>query len=219
MVKTWTLPRKRSLLRDRWDEDTERQNLGWWRQFFETVAQSASLSRTSREVTYPVNLEWLPPQNFLAVIEGRYSNPNKSEEQGGPAAHNPDQKERKVALPGLPLWFWELERSDMQTEIYNRVNFLRGEKYTRDNVWDLCIEYMRDCTTEGVDEALLKKLMEGLIFDGDVSNPDNQNQSGPAAPNLETYEERFAALSPDEQEHWLSKAREHEPQFARLQYR
>ena len=71
-VKVWNETRQR-LLRARWREDPERQNLDWWRQFFEYVRESDFLM--GRVVGkdgsfFQADLEWLiRPNNFVKVIE------------------------------------------------------------------------------------------------------------------------------------------------------
>ncbi|OUO94773.1 hypothetical protein [Cloacibacillus sp. An23] len=77
-VKVWNDSR-RSMLRTRWREDKARQNLAWWRQYFETVAASDFLcgrcppGKSRRP--FMADLEWLiRPGNMPNVLEGRYKN-------------------------------------------------------------------------------------------------------------------------------------------------
>lgn len=77
-VKVWTDAR-RSMLRTRWREDRARQNLDWWRHYFELVADSDFLcgrcppDKNGR--TFMADLEWLiKPTNMPKVLEGKYSN-------------------------------------------------------------------------------------------------------------------------------------------------
>lgn len=77
-VRLWTEQRKR-VLRQRWKEEPKRQNLQWWRKYFEYVAQSDFLTGKTdvsqgRQV-FTANLEWLvKPANMAKVIEGNYEN-------------------------------------------------------------------------------------------------------------------------------------------------
>lgn len=76
-VKTWDKDRA-AYLRSRWREDPKRQNLDWWRKFFEFVRDQCPFllgEGASRGGAPPflADLEWLiRPQNFRKVIEGRY---------------------------------------------------------------------------------------------------------------------------------------------------
>jgi len=75
-VREWT-PARQALLRSRWAENGKRQTLGWWKRFFDYVAESEFL--TGRGSCGPdrdpfvADLEWLVrPKNFVKVIEGKY---------------------------------------------------------------------------------------------------------------------------------------------------
>lgn len=76
-IRDWT-PARQQLLRARWREKPERQNVDWWRGFFGYVAKSDFLtgkvsSRDRRP--FAVSLEWLcQAKNFVKVIEGKYEN-------------------------------------------------------------------------------------------------------------------------------------------------
>ena len=75
-VKVWN-DQRRSNLRARWRESEERQDLTWWREFFETVGESDFLmGRTGGNgdrQPFVCALDWLiRPTNFAKVIEGRY---------------------------------------------------------------------------------------------------------------------------------------------------
>ncbi len=74
-VRAWP-ERRQAYLRQRWREDPKRQNLGWWRRFFQYVGQSTFLTGKSpakEGKPFVADLEWLlKPTNFLKVIEGRY---------------------------------------------------------------------------------------------------------------------------------------------------
>ncbi len=70
---------RRSLLRARWKEKKERQDLGWWSQYFVSVRESDFLmGRTNGNngrQPFMADFEWLiRPQNMIKVIEGRYRN-------------------------------------------------------------------------------------------------------------------------------------------------
>lgn len=75
-VRVWEGARQ-NLLRTRWREDAERQNLGWWRGYFEWVKTCPFLvgkkdPGPDRE-PFLATLEWLvKPSNFAKVIEGNY---------------------------------------------------------------------------------------------------------------------------------------------------
>lgn len=74
-VRTWE-PDRQALLRARWREAPERQNLTWWREFFEYVRRCPFL--LGQEISghrdpFLADLEWLiRPRNFRKVIEGKY---------------------------------------------------------------------------------------------------------------------------------------------------
>jgi len=73
--KVWSQTR-RQLLRQRWKEDPQRQNLEWWRRLFGYVSKSDFLmGRTSSNGRKPfdLGLEWLlKAENFAKTIEGAY---------------------------------------------------------------------------------------------------------------------------------------------------
>ena len=74
-VKVWN-DYRRKLLQARWREDPERQNLQWWREFFQLVKRCPFLLgkiQTRDGNTFKADLEWLlRPRNFPKVVEGRY---------------------------------------------------------------------------------------------------------------------------------------------------
>ena len=76
-VRTWT-PTRAQALRARWREKANRQDLEWWRRFFEHVSKSDFLmGRTHSQGRPPfdLSLAWLiKPENFAKVIEGAYDN-------------------------------------------------------------------------------------------------------------------------------------------------
>lgn len=64
---------RRKHLRARWREDSKRQNLGWWRKYFQAVRASDFLMGRSGQ--WIANFDWLiNPQNLAKVIEKRYIN-------------------------------------------------------------------------------------------------------------------------------------------------
>ncbi len=74
-VRVWEGERERKLAA-RWKGDKARQNLDWWRSFFESVRGMPFLmgERTGRDGrAFTCTLEWLvSPKNFAKVIEGNY---------------------------------------------------------------------------------------------------------------------------------------------------
>lgn len=72
-VRIWD-QRRQSLLRARWKEDKDRQDLDWWAQYFDYVSQSAFLTGRTQKPFF-ADLEWLvSPKNFIKVYEGKYHN-------------------------------------------------------------------------------------------------------------------------------------------------
>jgi hypothetical protein len=76
-VRDWT-PARATQLRARWNEDDRRQNLGYWRKFFEYVAQCDFLvgkAHSSVKRPFFADLEWLVKSaNFTKIREGKYDN-------------------------------------------------------------------------------------------------------------------------------------------------
>jgi hypothetical protein len=72
-VRDWTTTRA-TQLRTRWNEDPKRQNLTYWRQYFEYVKSCGFLvGRGAGERPFLADLEWLTKsQNFTKVREGKY---------------------------------------------------------------------------------------------------------------------------------------------------
>ena len=75
-VKIWNDIRQK-LLRARWREDPQRQNLEWWRKFFEFIRDECPFltgklpGRDGR--IFQADLEWIiRPTNFVKILEGRY---------------------------------------------------------------------------------------------------------------------------------------------------
>ena len=72
-VRAWT-PKRQAKLRARWKEDSSRQSLDWWREFFVYVSSSEFLMGRT-EKPFSGSLEWLVTEgNFVKVIEGTYEN-------------------------------------------------------------------------------------------------------------------------------------------------
>ena len=77
-VLDWT-PARSQMLRTRWKENPDRQNLEWWRYYFGIVASSDFLQGkiigNNGRKPFQADLEWLVrPQNMVKVLEGKYSN-------------------------------------------------------------------------------------------------------------------------------------------------
>ena len=74
-VRSWDADRQR-MLRSRWREDSQRQSVAWWREFFSYVKRCPFLiGQQCSEGREPflADLEWLiRPKNFRKVIEGKY---------------------------------------------------------------------------------------------------------------------------------------------------
>ncbi|CAE6837373.1 hypothetical protein [Xanthomonas arboricola] len=71
-VRVWSGKREKHL-QARWREAPERQDLEWWRRFFNYVAQSDFLM--GKKTDFVADLAWLIcPENFAKTIEGTYEN-------------------------------------------------------------------------------------------------------------------------------------------------
>lgn len=72
-VRDWT-PARAQQLRARWNEDPKRQNLNYWRAYFEYVKTCSFLiGRGAGNRPFVADLEWLTKsQNFTKVREGKY---------------------------------------------------------------------------------------------------------------------------------------------------
>jgi len=78
-VKAWSGARE-NMLRARWRENPERQDLGWWDKYFGKVSCSKFLTGKTDKPFY-ADLEWLVrPNNLPKVMEGKYSNAPGEEE-------------------------------------------------------------------------------------------------------------------------------------------
>ncbi|WP_051409185.1 hypothetical protein [Syntrophorhabdus aromaticivorans] len=74
-VRVWT-NKRRGHLQARWREDSERQELGWWKDFFAYVARSNFLTgqvQTGDRRPFVADLPWiLEPEHFVKILEGKY---------------------------------------------------------------------------------------------------------------------------------------------------
>lgn len=96
-IKAWTEARKK-MLKGRWSEDKERQNLEWWKEYFKLVASSDFLLGRSGQ-SFQANLEWLiTPKNFTKVIEGNYTNRRQMNVFQSAAMKDPDEILKKFHM-------------------------------------------------------------------------------------------------------------------------
>lgn len=73
-VRDWT-PARQTHLRARWNEDPQRQNLDYWRRFFEYVATCDFLVGRSGKTPFFADLEWMvTSKNFTKIREEKYAN-------------------------------------------------------------------------------------------------------------------------------------------------
>ncbi|KAF1042573.1 MAG: hypothetical protein GAK35_02620 [Herbaspirillum frisingense] len=74
-VRDWT-PARATQLRARWNEEPRRQNLGYWRSFFEYVAGCDFLvGKCKGDRPFMADLEWIVKSgNFTKIREGKYAN-------------------------------------------------------------------------------------------------------------------------------------------------
>jgi len=73
-VKDWTAARA-TQLRARWNEDKSRQDLAYWKRFFEYVATCDFLVGRSGRTPFFADLEWMTkPANFTKIREEKYEN-------------------------------------------------------------------------------------------------------------------------------------------------
>lgn len=75
-IRNWT-PARAAHLRARWNEDRKRQNLDWWRRFFERINTACPFlvgRKTGRNGRpFLPGLEWIvKAENFAKILEGRY---------------------------------------------------------------------------------------------------------------------------------------------------
>lgn len=72
-VKTWP-PTLQANLRQRWREDRARQNLDWWRNYFQEVRKMDFLMGRTDKPWLGCNLAWLvSPKNMAKVLNGQYA--------------------------------------------------------------------------------------------------------------------------------------------------
>lgn len=84
-VREWT-PARATHLRARWNEDQKRQNLSYWRAFFEYVATCDFLIGKTGSKPFLASLAWMSTaENFTKIREGNYENrePITAKTRGG----------------------------------------------------------------------------------------------------------------------------------------
>lgn len=75
-IRDWT-PTRASQLRARWNEDSKRQDLAYWRQFFEYVGQCDFLVGKTGAKPFFADLDWMTKSgNFTKIREQKYENRN-----------------------------------------------------------------------------------------------------------------------------------------------
>jgi hypothetical protein len=73
-IRDWT-PARATQLRARWNEDEKRQNLAYWKQFFEYVGQCDFLVGRAGKTPFFADLEWMTKSaNFTKIREAKYEN-------------------------------------------------------------------------------------------------------------------------------------------------
>lgn len=73
-IRDWT-PARATQLRARWNEDPQRQNLDYWRRFFEYVKGCDFLVGRAGATPFFADLEWLTKSaNFTKIREEKYAN-------------------------------------------------------------------------------------------------------------------------------------------------
>lgn len=73
-IRDWT-PARATQLRARWNEDKKRQNLNYWREFFEYVKKCDFLVGKVDGKVFFADLEWITrSKNFTKIREGKYEN-------------------------------------------------------------------------------------------------------------------------------------------------
>lgn len=94
-IRTWPEHRKKAL-KTRWNEDSSRQSLDWWRGFFlEKVKPSDFLCGRVNEWT--ASLDWIIlPRNFAKVLDGFYVRDVKKNGTNG--HHTETEAEREARL-------------------------------------------------------------------------------------------------------------------------
>lgn len=77
-IRDWTRARM-AQLRARWNEDDQRQDLGYWRRFFEYVGECDFLVGRSGKAPFFADLEWITKSsNFVKIRERKYENRSTS---------------------------------------------------------------------------------------------------------------------------------------------
>lgn len=75
---------KRRQLTTRWREDKKRQNLSWWRGYFEHVRDECPFLMGRTRHGFLANLGWLVgPENFAKVVNGNYAVDRDNKDNGG----------------------------------------------------------------------------------------------------------------------------------------
>lgn len=73
-IRDWT-PARATQLRSRWNEDQKRQNLDYWRTFFEYIATCDFLVGRAGQKPFFADLEWITrSSNFTKIREQKYEN-------------------------------------------------------------------------------------------------------------------------------------------------
>jgi hypothetical protein len=73
-IREWT-PARQTQLRARWNEDEKRQDMSYWRTFFDYVANCDFLVGRAGKSPFFADLEWLTKSsNFTKIREGKYEN-------------------------------------------------------------------------------------------------------------------------------------------------
>lgn len=73
-IRDWT-PARAQQLRARWNEDSKRQNLDWWRGLFEHISGCDFLVGKSSGKPFFATLSWITKaENFAKIREGNYDN-------------------------------------------------------------------------------------------------------------------------------------------------
>lgn len=70
----------KAILRQRWREDPDRQNLEWWSDYFTYVKESPFL--LGQKTEFVADLEWIVrPKNMTKILNGRYHQDTKTKTQ------------------------------------------------------------------------------------------------------------------------------------------
>lgn len=77
-VRVWP-EHLQKILRARWKEDKERQDLNWWARYFKYVAESDFLMGRANDGRFQADMEWVVrPKNMAKIANGRYHNRRSS---------------------------------------------------------------------------------------------------------------------------------------------